>query len=253
MMKRAQKKAADAAAAAEKKAAEVARRAAEKKEGLTQAASDKKQELVHRATEQKDGLAHAAAEKKDALVKGARRRASLVGNMIKEEALDSSEVEPTVQRRNVLLTVHAGDVDAALSAVGRQYLLTGKLSKATAASVPLVGLAYSTIGPLWDKMRDCCVIAALYGHDIESEAVQGKIYQCVGEMLFDGGSDGGGGMVEKAVVKQVAKKVTARISARSGASVAINSTPLVGAMVNVVIQKTIASELQEVQGAAMVT
>ena len=46
---------------------------------------------------------------------------------LKEEALDSTEVEPTRSRRNVLLTVHDGDVQAALDAVGKKYLLTDRL------------------------------------------------------------------------------------------------------------------------------
>jgi hypothetical protein len=176
-------------------------------------------------------------------------KATAVKEGVKEEALESSEIEPTLHRRNVLLTVSEGDVDAALGSVGKQYLLTGKLSKAAAASVPVMGLAYSTIGPLWDKMRDCCVIAAIYGHDITQEAVQSSILQCVEQMMFEKGEGGGG---TAAVAKSVGKKVMARISARSASSAAINSLPLVGAMVNVVIQKTIATELKEVQSVAMV-
>jgi hypothetical protein len=258
------------AAAKEKKDA-VAAAATAKKDEVTQAARDKAEELEGRAkakvaetrdevkaavNEKTDAIGAAAAAKKEELSEAAAaasaaaaEKATAAKEALKEEALDSSEIEPTVVRRNVLLTVHEGDVDAALGAVGKQYLLTGKLSKAAAASVPLVGLAYSTIGPLWDKMRDTCVIAAIYGHDIEDDEVQGRIFQCVGEMMFEKGEGGG----TPAIVKSVGKKITARISQRSASSAAINSTPLLGAAVNVVIQKTIATELREVQSTAIIT
>ena len=261
-----------AKAKAAEAAEEVKQAAREKKDAVTSAAKEKAEELEQRAkakaaetrdevkhavTEKTDAVAAAASAKKEELKEGAAAasaaasaKAAAAKDAIKEEALDSSEIEPTVVRRNVLLTVHGGDVDLALGAVGKQYLLTGKLSKAAAASVPLVGLAYSTIGPLWDKMRDTCVIAAIYGHDIEDDEVQGRIFQCVGEMMFEKGESGGG---TSAIVKSVGKKITARISQRSASSAAINSTPFLGAAVNIVIQKTIATELREVQSTAMVT
>ena len=240
---------------------EVKQAARDKRDAVAAAASAKKEELKddvkQAAREKKDAVSAAASAKKEELKEGAAAasaaaaaKATAAKAAIKEEALDSSEVEPTLVRRNVLLTVHDGEVDLALGAVGKQYLLTGRLSKAAASSVPLVGLAYSLIGPLWDKMRDTCVIAAIYGHDIENDEVQGRIFQCVGEMMFEKGEGGG---ATSAIVKSVSKRITARISQRSASSVAINSTPFLGAAVNVVIQKTIASELREVQSTAMVT
>ena len=224
--------------------------AQEKSDAVKAAATEKKDELAAAASEKKDELAAAVSEKSGELALAAAVKATAVKEGVKEEALESSEIEPTVHRRNLLLTINEGDVDAALGAVGKQYLLTGKLSKAAAASVPVMGLAYSTIGPLWDKMRDCCVIAALYGHDITTDEVQSNILQCVEQMMFEKGEGASGTAV---VAKSVGKKVMARISAKSASAAAINSVPMLGAMVNVVIQKTIATELKEVQSVAMMT
>jgi hypothetical protein len=69
-------------------------------------------------------------------------------------------------------------------------------------------------------MRDCCVIAAIYGHDIEGdEEVQSRIIQCVaGDTLLSGV-----GGAKKMAISSVAKRLTARLSARGAQPAALCS------------------------------
>jgi hypothetical protein len=77
--------------------------------------------------------------------------------------VEEQEVEPTIVRRNYLLTIHHGDVDAALAMASFRGLLTDHLPNLTASVIPAVGTAYGVIEPVWKQMRDVCLIAALFG------------------------------------------------------------------------------------------
>ena len=121
-----------------------------------------------------------AAEQRLATVKRyAGRATAAITNAIEEQ-----EIEPTNVRRNYLLSLKNGDVEQAVQMVSFRGILTDHLPNLTASAVPMVGVAYSVINPLWTQMRDVCLVAALYGHDIENDkAVQSLILACIiGEM-----------------------------------------------------------------------
>ena len=108
------------------------------KDALEAAAAEKMRELEASASSSwshaEATVKHDLAEFEGSVVAGAKR----AGGALKDEALDSSEFESTISRRNILLTVADGDVDRALDAVARQYLMTGRLSKLAASSLPVI-------------------------------------------------------------------------------------------------------------------
>ena len=119
--------------------------------------------------------AFASEQRKAAVKRYAGRAAAAVVGYVEE-----SDVEATIVRRNYLLTLRNGDVTEALTMVSFRGLLTDHLPNLTASAVPFVGVAYSVINPIWTQMRDVCLIAALYGHDIENDKdVQSKILECI--------------------------------------------------------------------------
>ena len=84
-----------------------------------------------------------ASEQRKAQVKRyAGRAAAAVVGYVEEQ-----QVEPTIVRRNYLLTMQNGNVDEALAMVSFRGLLTDHLPNLTASVIPAVGTAYGVIEP----------------------------------------------------------------------------------------------------------
>lgn len=114
--------------------------------------------------------------------------AYVVNGVKSEEALPSSlsvwipqaDIQSTLQRRNRYLREYQGDQDAAVkAAIARNHSMARKLKKTLAGAIPFVGDSLSYSITLWHQLREITLIAALYGHDVDSSEVQMKILSCL--------------------------------------------------------------------------
>ena len=193
---------------------------------------------------------HAAATKVQAIARGnaARAASDALGDgkaAVLEKARSTAkgigeyEAEPTVDRRNVLLTRNGGEVEGALRMVAHKGLLTDTLPGLAASSIPFVGIAYNMIHPVWEQMRAVCLIAALYGHDIEKdEEVQEQILICVMGDRAEAKAKGKKGVAGKVAGKaadKLAQHVASKFAAKQASAMAICSgpvAPILNAMVS---------------------
>eukprot|EP01047_Picozoa_sp_COSAG01_P025373 COSAG01_NODE_1599_length_9768_cov_27.481849_4_plen_1677_part_00 len=189
------------------------------------------------------------SERRKATVKRfAKGAAAAVAGFVEER-----EVEPTLVRRNYLLTLRKGNVEEALAMVTFRGLLTDHLPNLTASAVPFVGVAYGVIQPIWMQMRDVCLVAALYGHDIEDEDVKARILECVTGDLAERAAAGSDVQVsvrvKDAVVKKsihkLSTKITTELAARQASALAISSGP-VAPVLNYIYRSAVDKELGEI-------
>lgn len=189
--------AAKAAEIAKEEGAKAAAVAKEKAPELKQAAREKVADLHPERIKDWESEHHththaeeSAATKLQAITRGnaARAASAALGpgkEMVLAKArstaanLAQNETEPTIDRRNVLMTRNSGDVEKSLGQVTNKGLLTDRLPGLAASSIPFVGVAYNMINPVWEQMRAVCLVAALYGHDMESDDIQAQILTCV--------------------------------------------------------------------------
>jgi len=85
-------------------------------------------------------------------------------------------IRSTRGSRNELLRRHSGNADAAASEAaegGDEYVeqAKGQLLRL----LPYIGLPSSLIYPMWRELRQACLIAAVYGHDLLRQDVQARI------------------------------------------------------------------------------
>jgi len=78
------------------------------------------------------------------------------------------------------LKEHNGDIKRAIEvAIAKNHSFSAKLTRASIASIPIVGIPPALVMPLWRQLREISLIAALNGHDVQSEQVQQKIIRCL--------------------------------------------------------------------------
>jgi|EP01046_Picozoa_sp_COSAG06_P032061 hypothetical protein len=245
----AKEKGAEAVAAAKEKGGEAAVAAKEKAgEKLTEARASGTYSLAEESAItkvqalQRSKQARAATEALDAgqraVLEKARQTASKV-------AASTSDVESTVDRRNVLLTRNEGDVNRSLGMVTSKGLLTERLPGLAASSIPFVGVAYNMINPVWEQMRAVCLVAALYGHDLEKdEDIKTEVLICVmgdrAEMKAKGKKKGMGDQAVKAAMDKLTASMSAKFAAQQASALAICSgpiAPVIGAMTGAAMNK----------------
>lgn len=95
----------------------------------------------------------------------------------------------TRSKRNSLLRRHFGDAEAAAREVmAKNCSFKDEAKHYLLALVPGVGIPAAVVYPLWIRLRRVCLVAALFGHDLQDDAVQAKImYAAAG---IEGGFQG---------------------------------------------------------------
>jgi len=84
----------------------------------------------------------------------------------------------TMGRRNAILREHAGNQDNAVDDVKAQAgALTEEGKTWLLGVVPYVGLPAKVLYPTWRALRRCCLLAAIYGFDLNEEDTRAKILQ----------------------------------------------------------------------------
>lgn len=78
------------------------------------------------------------------------------------------------------LREYDGDIKQAIdAAISKNHSFYAKITRAFIVSLPIVGIPPALVMPLWRQLRDIALIAALNGHDVESEEVQKRIIRCL--------------------------------------------------------------------------
>ncbi|CAE7385978.1 unnamed protein product [Symbiodinium pilosum] len=81
--------------------------------------------------------------------------------------------------RNAALRCHGGDAEkAATDAFAEDS--TEELQERLLRLVPVVGLPASVLYPLWRLLRRTCLVASLFGHDLQQEAVLAQVLAAAG-------------------------------------------------------------------------
>lgn len=89
----------------------------------------------------------------------------------------------TSSKRNELLRHSTGDGAAAVEKVASMSKsFKEEASEFLIGLVPVVGAPTSVLLPLWSQLRRTCLIAGLFGHDLQSEAVQTRVLQLAAGM-----------------------------------------------------------------------
>ncbi len=244
----AQEEGAKAAAAAKQKGAEAA--AAAKDRASTKIAEVRASSSYSLAEQsaatkiqaiQRSKTARAATEALDsgqqAVLAKARQTASKVAA--------ATETDSTIDRRNVLLTRNDGDVNRSLGMVTSKGLLTERMPGLAASSLPFVGVAYNMINPVWEQMRAVCLVAALYGHDVENdEDMKAQVLTCVmgdrAEMKAKGSKKGMGDKAAKAAMDKLTESMGRKFATQQASALAICSgpiAPVLGAMTGAAMNK----------------
>eukprot|EP00930_Biecheleria_cincta_P003868 TRINITY_DN104780_c0_g1_i1.p1 TRINITY_DN104780_c0_g1~~TRINITY_DN104780_c0_g1_i1.p1 ORF type:complete len:327 (+),score=70.20 TRINITY_DN104780_c0_g1_i1:66-983(+) len=87
----------------------------------------------------------------------------------------------TFARRNELLRKHSGDQAAAVEDVKAQAAAISEEAKSWLLGlVPYVGLPFAVLYPTWRLLRRVCLLAGVYGHDLDSEETRAKIVHVFG-------------------------------------------------------------------------
>eukprot|EP01047_Picozoa_sp_COSAG01_P020277 COSAG01_NODE_1149_length_11506_cov_141.610049_6_plen_968_part_00 len=125
---------------------------------------------------------HDRAKELGGAVSEALHKGSAVASRAAAGAVGGAAVDPTIVRRNYLLVAQHGDLEKSLAMVSHRQLLIEVIPNLMMSAVPFAGAAYAMIEPVWAQLRDVCLIAALYGHDLQEEDVQAAVLDCaVGE------------------------------------------------------------------------
>jgi len=86
----------------------------------------------------------------------------------------------TLAIRNEMLRKHRGDPFAAVSEVMAQdENLVEEAKEFLLVLVPYVGIPAGAVYPLWKQLRRACLVAALFGHDLQDPGVQTRILYAV--------------------------------------------------------------------------
>jgi len=95
----------------------------------------------------------------------------------------------TRSKRNSLLRRHFGDAEtAAREVMAKNGSFKDEAKHYLLALVPGIGIPAAVVYPLWIRLRRVCLVAALFGHDLQDDAVQAKImYAAAG---IEGGYQG---------------------------------------------------------------
>lgn len=82
----------------------------------------------------------------------------------------------TMARRNEMLRKHNGNQDTCADDVKDQASnLTEEGKTWLIGMVPVLGLPGSVIYPAWRALRRCCLLAGIYGHDLNTDETRAKI------------------------------------------------------------------------------
>lgn len=87
-------------------------------------------------------------------------------------------LQSSISKRNKLLVKTNGDPEAAIQKVLNPSMdksLQEEVKEFLLVLIPYVGVPAAIIYPLWKQLRRACVIASIYGHDLQSESVQSRI------------------------------------------------------------------------------
>lgn len=87
----------------------------------------------------------------------------------------------TFARRNELLRKHLGDQAACVEDVKAQAAAISEEAKTWLLGlVPYVGLPSAILYPTWRLLRRVCLLAGVYGHDLDAEETRAKILHVFG-------------------------------------------------------------------------
>jgi len=90
-------------------------------------------------------------------------------------------VRSTAANRNMLLRRFSGDQDESVEEVKRQAAnITEEAKTWLLGLVPYVGLPGAVLYPSWRLLRRVCVLAGLYGHDLDLPETRAKILHVFG-------------------------------------------------------------------------
>jgi len=87
-------------------------------------------------------------------------------------------LQSSISKRNKLLIKTNGDADAAIGKVLNPSMnksFQEEVKEFLLVLIPYVGVPAAIIYPLWKQLRRACVVAALFGHDLQAESVQARI------------------------------------------------------------------------------
>ncbi|CAE7577492.1 unnamed protein product [Symbiodinium natans] len=88
-------------------------------------------------------------------------------------------IRSTPARRNSALRQHKGDPEkAAAEAIEEDD--SAELHERLLRLVPVIGLPASLLYPLWTLLRRTCLVASLFGHDLQQEAVLAEVLVAAG-------------------------------------------------------------------------
>jgi len=107
-------------------------------------------------------------------------------------------IRSTLARRNELLRKHCGDAElAAEEALGTAGGFTEEAKQFLLCLVPYIGIPTSVVYPLWKDLRLVCLVAGVFGHDLQDADVQVRV------MYAASGITGGAVLGAKALEKAV--------------------------------------------------
>merc|ERR1740123_2708452 len=90
-------------------------------------------------------------------------------------------IRSTLSRRNELLRKHEGSQELAVDEVEASAgALTEEAKTWLVGLIPYIGLPASLLLPTWKLCRRVCLLAGLYGHDLDAEETQVKIFHVFG-------------------------------------------------------------------------
>lgn len=84
-------------------------------------------------------------------------------------------IRSTPARRNAALRAHDGNAENAASEALEEDDCAEELRERLLRLVPVVGLPSSLLYPLWKLLRRTCLVASLFGHDLQQESVLASV------------------------------------------------------------------------------
>jgi len=94
-------------------------------------------------------------------------------------SMDIDIAASTEERKMKYLMEYDNDSDAAINAcIEHNHGRWAFIKRALVEAIPVAGLGASLLSPKWRELRDVALIAALTGHDLESEDTQTNIMLC---------------------------------------------------------------------------